>query len=123
MKKALKILGFIILGALFVFAFGYLTMWLWNWLVPTLFHGPVITFWQALGLLLLSKILFGGFPKEHKEKKTAWKRHWKERMKMKMEQMTPEEREKMKEQFSRCMPGRWSWQSCREDDLTEKKPD
>ena len=34
------------------------TMWLWNWLVPTLFHGPEVTFLQALGLNFLCSILF-----------------------------------------------------------------
>lgn len=31
---------------------------LWNWLVPAIFGGPVITFWQALGLNFLTSILF-----------------------------------------------------------------
>ncbi|MBK6526662.1 MAG: hypothetical protein IPG07_14625 [Crocinitomicaceae bacterium] len=35
-------------------------MLLWNWLMPTLFGLTIITFWQALGILILSKILFGG---------------------------------------------------------------
>ena len=33
------------------------TMWLWNWLVPTIFHLPTITVWQAWGLLFLSALL------------------------------------------------------------------
>lgn len=40
---------------------GYVTMRLWNWLVPDLFGLGVITFWQSLGLLILFKILFGSF--------------------------------------------------------------
>jgi len=48
--------------ALAVFVFGSAVMYLWNWLVPSIFTslGP-ITFWQAIGILILSKILFGGF--------------------------------------------------------------
>jgi hypothetical protein len=38
-----------------------IVMYLWNWLVPTLFSGPAITYWQTLGLLLLSRLLLGGF--------------------------------------------------------------
>ena len=47
--------------ALFTFLFGEVVRRLWNWLLPPLFGLPAITFWQALGLLLLSRILFGGF--------------------------------------------------------------
>ena len=31
---------------------------LWNWLIPDIFKGPQITYLQAGGLLVLSKILF-----------------------------------------------------------------
>lgn len=33
-------------------------MWLWNGIVPELFHGPTVSFWQAWGLSLLSSLLF-----------------------------------------------------------------
>ena len=33
---------------------------LWNWLMPSLFGVREVTFWQALGLLTLCRILFGG---------------------------------------------------------------
>jgi hypothetical protein len=36
-------------------------MHLWNWLLPPLFGWRQITFWQALGILALCRILFGGF--------------------------------------------------------------
>ena len=45
-------------GALIIAALTAVVMWLWNMLIPELFHGPMISFWQALGLLALSKILF-----------------------------------------------------------------
>ncbi len=47
--------------ALFVFLVGQLVMSLWNWLLPPLFGLPTVTFWQGLGLLMLYRILFGGF--------------------------------------------------------------
>src|SRR5258706_1563168 len=47
--------------ALFVFIGGEVVKQLWNWLLPALFDLPRVTFWQALGLLSLSRILFGGF--------------------------------------------------------------
>jgi hypothetical protein len=47
--------------AVFVAIGGAVIVWLWNWLLPPLFGFPAITFWQGLGLLLLCRILFGGF--------------------------------------------------------------
>lgn len=49
----LAFLAFIAVG-------GAVVMALWNWLLPSLFGLPLVTFWQALGLLALSRILFGG---------------------------------------------------------------
>lgn len=57
--KAFKILGFIILGICIAFLVGYVVMRLWNWLMPDLFGLPQIDYWKALGVLLLSKIIFG----------------------------------------------------------------
>lgn len=82
----------VVVGALFV----WVTQWLWNWLVPVLFNGPVITFWQALGLLVLSKILFSGIGgKGGHHKHNGWKPFWKE----KWNRMSPEERERFKEKM------------------------
>ncbi len=46
---------------LFGFIGGEVVKLLWNWLVPPLFGWRPVTFWQALGLLALCRILFGGF--------------------------------------------------------------
>jgi len=51
----LMIIGILILT---VILFGYPTMLLWNWLIPTIFNLPYITFWQACGINLLASILF-----------------------------------------------------------------
>jgi len=56
--KAAKI---IIAVPIIIISIGYITMSLWNWLIPELFHGPVVTIWQTFGLIILSKILFSGF--------------------------------------------------------------
>jgi hypothetical protein len=74
-----------------VLVFGYVTMHLWNWLMPATFGLKAITFAQALGLLVLSKILFGGFHR-HGGCRKRWGRHMRERW----EQMTPEERERFR---------------------------
>ena len=44
----------------FFVLFGAVTMWLWNWLMPAIFKLPTIGFWQAIGILVLSHILFKG---------------------------------------------------------------
>lgn len=100
------------LVALGVIAFGYLLMLLWNWLVPALFHGPVIHFWQAVGLLVLSKMLFGGFrfKGRHRCGCHGYGKHgyWKQKLEEKMANMTPEEKEKFKQEFAnRC--GSWKY--------------
>jgi hypothetical protein len=51
----LGIAGAFLLGLLF----GNLIMWLWNWMMPSLFGLRTIGFWEGLGLFLLAKILFG----------------------------------------------------------------
>jgi len=55
---AAVILGVIALSAVMGFLIAFPVMWLWNWLVPDLFHGPVIGYWQAYGIYLLCDILF-----------------------------------------------------------------
>jgi hypothetical protein len=76
-------------------------MLLWNSLVPELFRGPRLEYWQALGLLLLSRILFGGL------RGRGWHGHWRQRMwRERWESMTPEERERLREQFQRRCGGR-----------------
>jgi hypothetical protein len=93
-----KIIGFIIMAIAGLFIFTAIIMLLWNNLLPTLFHLPVINMWQALGLLVLSKILFGGFH-------GGWRngRPWKHRMQQKWMDMTPEQREKFKQEWgNRC---------------------
>ncbi|HZK97367.1 MAG TPA: hypothetical protein VFC67_24405 [Prolixibacteraceae bacterium] len=60
-SKVLKFIGFGLLGLGAIGLFVFITMLLWNWLVPLLFHGPVVTYWQAAGLIVLSKIIFSGF--------------------------------------------------------------
>jgi len=79
--KVLKYVGFGILGIGFVIAVIFVVQALWNWLIPVLFHGPVITFWQTAGLFLLSKILFSGLgPGSHKPNHSKeWKKSFRER--------------------------------------------
>lgn len=58
--KVFKYIGFGILGVGFLFLVIWGVMVLWNWLIPDVFNGPVLTYWQTFGLFLLSKILLTG---------------------------------------------------------------
>jgi hypothetical protein len=96
----LAILGILV----FIFIGGEVVLHLWNWLLPPMFGWPQIGFWQALGLLLLCRILFGG---------SGWRgpvrsnirRRMEERMAERCESMTPEERER----FRQRMRERWGF--------------
>ena len=84
------------------FVFGSVVMLLWNNLLPVLFGVGTITFWQALGILVLSKILFGGFGGGHKNHKCHCSCHHEHGKWM---HLSPEEKEKMKSSWSdRCEP-------------------
>jgi len=98
-----KVLFFILMAAVAIIVFGSIVMWLWNNVLAGVLNISTITFGQALGILLLSKILFGGW-------RCGWggggRHHWKNRMQQKWAAMTPEERVKFKEQWQkRC--GSW----------------
>jgi hypothetical protein len=75
--------GWIILGILgftaFAFLFGAVVMWLWNWLMPAIFHLGMITYWQAVGLAILGRLLIGGF--HHGQHHRGWHKYgqWRHR--------------------------------------------
>ena len=93
-----RILKFAVFAALFIAIFSFIVMSLWNWLMPALFGLRLITYWQAMGIVIISKILFGGF-----RGRPGPGRHWRQRMMERWEQMTPEEREKFRQGLhSRC---------------------
>src|SRR5580704_12814925 len=102
-RKIQKIIKVILIAIVAVAVFGFVVMGLWNWLMPALFGLHAITFWQAVGLLVLSKILFGGF-RGGPGRGMHWRGLWRE----KWAQMTPEEREK----FSQGMGGRFGRHGC-----------
>jgi hypothetical protein len=63
--KVIHILRHLLLGLVIVAGFSVVVMLLWNWLAPAIFGLTVINFWQALGLLALTRILFGGIRNKH----------------------------------------------------------
>jgi hypothetical protein len=83
---------------LFVWIGGEVVMHLWNWLLPMLFGWRQVTFWQALGLLALCRILFGGWGGHGRDRSNS-----RGRMGERWGRMTPEEREKCRKE----MRSRW----------------
>ena len=84
--------------AAFITIGGEVVMQLWNWLMPAIFGWQQITFWQALGLLVLSRILFGNIGGRGGHRSS-----FRRRMDQRWERMTPEEREKFRQGTrSRC---------------------
>lgn len=77
---------------------SFVVMQLWNHLLPVILHVSAITFWQALGIFILCKILFGFGKGGHRgwEGGGRWMRH---RMEDKFKNMTPEERERFKQKI------------------------
>ena len=59
------VVGGVVIACVFALAFGWLVMLLWNWLMPLLFGLKVITYWQAFGICVLSKLLFSGVGGHH----------------------------------------------------------
>ncbi|OUJ73843.1 hypothetical protein [Hymenobacter crusticola] len=106
----LRGLRFVAFAALFVAAAGFVTMSLWNWLVPVLFHGPSINFVQTLGLLVLSRILFGGWGRGG-HSQASWarkKKMWREKVESRLAGMTPEQQEKFRQKMqASCSGATW----------------
>ena len=109
LKRLIWIAPLAILGALIFMAIGgQIVRLLWNWLLPPLFGWPQIGFWQALGLLALCRILFGG---------SGWRGPVRSNLRSRIEErcagrveerwenMTPEERERFKQR----MRERWGF--------------
>ncbi|WP_288427991.1 hypothetical protein [uncultured Spirosoma sp.] len=99
-----KIVGSVVFAVVFIGLMGYVVMRLWNATLPLIIQGvSAITFWQALALLLLSRLLFGGF-------RGPWNKpgfggfnrdQWKSRMAERWQQLTPEQRERMRQRWGR----------------------
>lgn len=102
---------FILIGIAAVALFGFVVMSLWNAILVPLLHVGLINFWQALGIFILAKLLFGGFPqgrRRHDYRHAEWKR-MSEGMKEKWSTMTQEEKEKFKQEWkNRCRGWRGS---------------
>ena len=96
--------------AAFLSLISLVVMTLWNNLLPEIMNVSTITFWQAMGIFILSKILFG-FGKGGKMS-SGWMKH-------KCENLTPEEREKFRSEMKERMCG-WN-RNYKEDNRTDKQ--
>lgn len=106
-RKPYLIPLFIILGVGAVALFGWIVMLLWNAVLVPATGAAVISFWQALGLLVLSRILVGGFGGGNKSRGNRMRERW--------TQMTPDE----KQQFKDYCRNRWGKEKSDEPPVTE----
>jgi hypothetical protein len=95
LKRLISFAPLFLLGMLLFIAIGgVIVRWLWNWLLPPLLGWPQITFWQALALLALCRILFGGFGLHGSARSNV-----RRRMEERCENLTPEERERFRQRM------------------------
>jgi hypothetical protein len=89
--RFLRFLSFLLFAVAVAALAGYVVMRLWNWLIPALFAGPTLHFVQALGLLVLTRLLFGRLGGGHR-RLSSWRgrkhRHWRN--------LSPEERQQLR---------------------------
>lgn len=101
-RIVLQVLGGIAFFILAILMLGYVTMYLWNWIMPYLFHLPVVDFYMAIGMVLLSKILFGTVRVKGNGpwgQRKYWKAKW--------ESMPEDEREQFKRDFAERCSKKW----------------
>ncbi|GHV50555.1 hypothetical protein FACS1894181_11260 [Bacteroidia bacterium] len=121
----LHFLKHVLLGLAMVAGFGAVTMLLWNVLVPGIFGLGAINLWQALGLLVLARLLFGGWGAFGGMRR--WERghrhHDGNPMREKWEKMTPEERKEFVGRLHRRPFGRHDFFGPRDFDTNEEADD
>jgi len=88
---------------------GFVVMNLWNYLLPAILHVGIITFWQALGIFILCKILFGFGHRGHRWGGGGGAPWMRRKMEERFKNMSPEEREKLKARLKDNMCGREGW--------------
>jgi hypothetical protein len=116
-RKFCFLMPLVVLG--FVALFTYAVYALWNGVLAEVVPVQTITYWQALGLLVLAKILFGGFPGRCGPGGPPWRdrakaKHW--------ESLTPEQREHMREEM-RHRFGAWPRPWCNSGDAETEASD
>lgn len=108
MKFLVKAIKIILLFSIAIFVFGSVVMWLWNWLVPDLFNGPEISFIQALGLLVLARILTGGMGHGCRRRKGSCYPRSKKSWQKKWEELPEDKKEKIRKKMTRFCESDWA---------------
>ena len=103
-RRAKFILLFILIAPIAIFLFGKVIMLLWNSILTPVLHVSEITFWQGLGILVLAKILFGSFGGR------GGSGHYFKKQRMMWNSMTPEQKERFKEEWKN-RNRRWGYRS------------
>ncbi len=115
--KGFRFIAMIFIAATIIALLALVVMLLWNWLIPSIFiAGPAITYWQALGLMVLSKILFGGLKPPQHPYAQAKKEMWQKKFREKWDGMDPKKKNKIKDQFS----SKFHKKEAEEDNNTDK---
>lgn len=98
-----KKFGFIFLAIIaLIFLLVWLVQWLWNLLLPEIIGVKSITYWQAFGILVLSKILFGGFKfNKHNRKFDFRNPSFRENMRERMSNLSDEDKERFREEWKK----------------------
>jgi len=113
--KIKKVLMVLVIACIAILVFGSIVMGLWNAILSAVLGVKTITFIQALGILLLSKILFGGGPRGGFGGRCGPGGMWRMKMREKFQNMTPEEREKIRATWKDRCGGR-GWHHMDEDE-------
>jgi hypothetical protein len=123
LKKGLKMAALV---ALYIMFFGTFVMALWNWLMPTLFNLPMITFSQALGLFVLLRILTGGFKIVGMSSLGGDKENWEQKKQLfdKWDNLSQDDRDKLRDEWrEKCRSRRPIGFHKKDKDDEPKKPD
>lgn len=102
LSRPVRILLLLPLGLLAILLFGWIVMLLWNGVMAPVLHVSSVTIWQALGLLILSKILFSSFSGGGNSRGPRMKER------MMWQKLTPEQKEQFKQEWKeRCRRGNY----------------
>ena len=99
--RPLRFLKFVVVAALAVGVVGLVVMSLWNWLAPAAFGGHLISFWQAIGLFVLARLLVGGL-----RRGGPGRGHWRRRSAERWAAMSDDERARFGDRFAGHCRGR-----------------
>ncbi len=125
--RFLKGLMFGLVAAAFAALVVFALMYCWNYAMPYVFKLPMINFWQALAMLVIAKILFSNGWRRHRHRGWGPPAHvremWANRMGARMQNMSPEEKERIKKYWEhkcgRRFGGGWNQQTENTNEQTQ----